>query len=109
MADDGRPVTELAPSAPRSRPPAATLSPPCGPGPSVFTAHAQRSIGRASVSRAAGRRGTPPLPAMSLGACRCWLLDVLVFSLHSILAFCLTADSRLLTTLLLYCELRTVE
>jgi len=44
-------------SAPRSQPPAATLSPPCGPGPSVFTAHAKRGTGRASVSRVSGRRG----------------------------------------------------
>jgi hypothetical protein len=42
-----------------------------GPGPSVFTIRARRAgTHRASVSQAVARRGTPPLPPMSLGACR---------------------------------------
>src|SRR3972149_3362325 len=42
-----------------------------GLGPSVFTIRARESAtDRASVSQAVARRGTPPLPPMSLGACR---------------------------------------
>ena len=42
-----------------------------GPGPSVFTIRAKNSsTDRASVSQAVACRGTPPLPPMSLGACR---------------------------------------
>jgi len=42
-----------------------------GPGPSVFTIRAKKmSTDRASVSQAVACRGTPPLPPMSLGACR---------------------------------------
>ena len=43
-----------------------------GLGPSVFTIRATKSgTDRASVSQAVACRGTPPLPPMSLGACRC--------------------------------------
>jgi hypothetical protein len=42
-----------------------------GLGPSMFTIRATKAgTGRASVSQAVARRGTPPLPPMSLGACR---------------------------------------
>ena len=59
----------LAPGLPR-RP----CSAACGPGPSVFTIRARRSgTDRASVSQAVACRGAPPLPAMSLGTCRCCL------------------------------------
>jgi len=57
----------LAPGLPR-RPWAAAY----GLGPSVFTIRARRSgTDRASVSQAVACRGAPPLPAMSLGTCRC--------------------------------------
>ena len=61
-----QPLRPLAPRLPR-RPWSAAY----GPGPSVFTLRAiYRSTDRASVSQAAARRGAPPLPPMSLGACR---------------------------------------
>ena len=45
-----------------------------GLGPSVFTIPANRkATDRASVSQAVARRGAPPLPARSLGTCRCCL------------------------------------
>ena len=57
----------LAPGLPR-RPWSAAY----GPGPSVFTLRGEhRSTDHASVSQAVARRGAPPLPAMSLGTCRC--------------------------------------
>ena len=57
----------LAPGLPR-RPRSAAY----GLGPSVFTLRAKRTgTDRASVSHAAACRGAPPLPAMSLGTCRC--------------------------------------
>jgi hypothetical protein len=63
-----------APSAPRSGLPRRPCSAACGPGPSVFTILANRkATDRASVSQAVACRGAPPLPAMSLGACRCCL------------------------------------
>ena len=62
----GSTSTTLAPGLPR-RPCAAAY----GLGPSVFTLRAEpRSTDRASVSQAVARRGSPPLPAMSLGASR---------------------------------------
>ena len=60
----------------RPRPLAPGLSRrPCsaayGPGPAVFTIRARKAgTDRASVSQAVARRGTPPLPPMSLGTCR---------------------------------------
>ncbi len=45
-----------------------------GLGPSVFTIPANRTAtDRASVSQAVACRGAPPLPPMSLEACRCCL------------------------------------
>ena len=55
-------------------PPAATLSGGLRPG--SLRVHApckETSTDRASVSQAVARRGTPPLPPMSLGPCRCCL------------------------------------
>ncbi len=44
-------------------------------GPSVFTTRAKNvSTDRASVSQAVASRGAPPLPSMSLGACKCFYL-----------------------------------
>ncbi len=44
-------------------------------GPSVFTIRAKTmSTDRASVSQGVAGRGAPPLPAMSLGTCRCCCL-----------------------------------
>jgi len=61
-----------APSAPRSRPPAATLAGGLRPGSlRVHVPCKEWGTDRASVSQAAARWGAPPLPAMSLGACRC--------------------------------------
>ncbi len=57
----------LAPGLPR-RPYSAAY----GLGPSMFTIPAiRKATDRASVSQAVACRGSPPLPAMSLGTCRC--------------------------------------
>jgi hypothetical protein len=62
------------PSAPRSWPPAATLRGGLRPGSlRVHDPCNEDGQGRASVSQAVACRGAPPLPAMSLGACRCCL------------------------------------
>jgi len=67
--EKGSTSTTLAPGLSR-RPCAAAHS----LGPSVFTLRAEpRSTDRASVSQAVASRGAPPLPAMSLGTCRCCL------------------------------------
>ena len=48
-----------------------------GLGPSVFTIHAKKTrTNRASVSQTVASRGAPPLPARSLGPCRCCLRTI---------------------------------
>jgi len=69
MLKEEQHLRPLAPGLPR-RPCVAAY----GLGPSVFTIPATKpGTDRASVSQAVACRGTPPLPAMSLGTYRCCL------------------------------------